>query len=156
GDPLKMPARITWTTFSNDPDILAVADRQGNVGVWNLKDSRLLMPLLKLPAEVEQVEFSPDGRILATASGLTITFWDARTGLQLRQFQAHKNDILMIAYTADGQRLVTAAFNQPPKIWDVASGRMLGQPILAEQPHCYFQISPDGKRLATRSQSGVV
>src|SRR5882724_8705123 len=81
---------------------------------------------------------------------------DSRLRVKLREFKAHDNESLALAFTPDGRRLVSVAFNRSPKIWDVASGKMIGQPIEADQPHCFVRISPDGKRLATRSRGGVV
>jgi WD40 repeat protein/serine/threonine protein kinase len=156
GGPFELPGLLTCAAFSRDPDIVAVASDSGSVGIWSVHDSRLLTPVVKLPQAVERVEFSPDGEILATTLGQTIILWDTRTWLEIRRFKAHDNQILEIAFTPDGQRLISSAYNQAPKIWDVASGRMLGQPIPAEQPHCYFQISQDGRSLATRARSGVV
>jgi WD40 repeat protein len=141
--------------FSRDSNVIAVASIEGNVGVWTVEDSHLVAPLIKLAQAVERVEFSPDGGILAATSGLTITLWDTQTWLKLREFKAHDNQILMIAFPPDGQRLVSAPTTSAEDLGR-RFGRMIGQPIGAEQPHCYFQISPDGRSLATRSQSGVV
>jgi WD40 repeat protein len=153
--PLELPGRITHVGFSPDPNIIAVASIDGTVGIWTVQDARLVTPWIKLQRAVERVEFSPDGVILAASCGSMITLWDTKTWLKLREINAHENQILTLSFTPDGRRLISAAYNQSLKIWDVGSGQMMGQ-LSAEQPECDFQISPNGKNLATGSQSGVV
>ena len=156
GDSLRLPGRVTGVAFSRDSNVIAVASSNGSVGVWTVEDSRLVTPLIRLSREVKRVEFSPDGGILAIASGLTITLLDTRTWLKLREFQADDHEILMIAFTPDGRRLLSAGYSEAVRIWDLVSGEMTGQQILPEQPLSCFQISPDGTRLASGSRSGVV
>jgi WD40 repeat protein/predicted Ser/Thr protein kinase len=156
GGPFELSDKITSAAFSLDPNLIAVGSADGRVGVWSIQDSRLIGPPLRHSSGVVRVEFSPDGGMLATASGLMITLWDTHTWLKQREFKAHNKEILQIAFTPDGRHLISAPYNEAPRIWDVATGQTIGQPIPAEQPHCYFRLSPDGTRLATRSQSGVV
>ena len=155
GGSLRLNGRINSAAFSRDPNVLAVSARDGSVGIWSIEDSRQIA-LLKRLNEIDKIEFSPDGGILAAAEGRTNLFWDTQSWRTLREFRARDNQALMIAFTPDGGRLISAGYNEAPKIWEVPSGRLIGQPIEAEQPHCYFRISPDGKCVATRSQSGVV
>ena len=156
GGSIRLTDRPRCVAFGRDPNVIAAGCKDGTVGVWRVADSRLITPPIKLPYEVSALEFSPDGGTFAAASAATITLWDTHTWLKLKELKAQDGQVLMIAFTPDGQRLIDAPFSRAPNIWDVASGKTIGQPIQAEQPHCYFQISPNGKSLATRSQSGVV
>jgi WD40 repeat protein/serine/threonine protein kinase len=155
GSSLKLKGVVNSAAFSSDPNVLAVAARDGSVGVWRVEDSRQIT-LLKKPNEIDKIEFSPDGSILAAAEGKTNILWDTQTWRSLAEFKGQDGGMLMMAFTPDGRRLVSDAYDQAPRIWEVPSGRMIGQPMEAEQPHCYFRIDPDGKTVATRSQSGVV
>jgi len=156
GGPLELHGLITQAAFSPDSNLIAVVALNGSLGVWTVEDSQPATPLITLPGEVATVAFSPDGGILAATYGVTLALWDTKSWAKLQEFKAQDNEILMLAFTPDGQRLVSAAYNQAPRIWEVASGRLLGQLTQAEQPDCYFRISPDGRSLATRAQSGVV
>ena len=155
GGSLRLSSNITWAAFSPDLLMIAIGSEDGAFGVWRVETSQPIIAPLKMAAIATKVEFSPDGNILATTWGGGITFWDARRWAKLKEFQAHDSQVLWIEFSPDGRRLVSAAFNRPLKIWDVASGQMLGQPIEAERPFAYFKLSPDGTRLATRSQNGV-
>ena len=87
---------------------------------------------MKLGGDITRVEFSPDGQMLAIAWGDLITLWNPRSREKLREFKAHDGQVLQIAFSPDGRRLVSMAYDQALKIWEVASGQTLGQPIKAE------------------------
>jgi WD40 repeat protein/serine/threonine protein kinase len=63
----------------------------------------------------------------------------------------HTDRVRSIAYSPDGQRLVTASYDGTARVWDAASGRQLlilrghGGPVMAAA------FSPDGRRIATGS-----
>jgi WD40 repeat protein len=155
GERLEMPSQITWAAFSQDADRIALASEDGSVGVWTVKTSQPIAARLKHAKSVTRLEFSPDGSTLAVAWGGWVTLWDTRSWAKRREIQAGDSEVLDLEFAPDGHRLVTMVYDRPPKIWDVASGQTVGQPIDAERPFAYFVISPDGKRLATRSQGGV-
>jgi WD40 repeat protein/serine/threonine protein kinase len=156
GGRLEMPSPIYWATFSQDSESIAVASDDGSVAVWTVKTSQPIAARLKHPKYVTRLQFSPDGTTLATTWGGWMTFWDTRTWVKLREFEAYDSQILQIEFSPDGDRLISTAYDAPLKIWDPTTGRMVGQPINAERPFAFFCLSPDGKRLVTRSRSGVV
>ena len=89
------------------------------------------------------------------AAGATVPIHEVAKGRRLLTMRTLPNSVIGLAFSPDGRRLVSMAYDQALKIWEVASGQTLGQPIKAERPFGYFHFSPDGKRLATRAQSGV-
>jgi WD40 repeat protein len=56
------------------------------------------------------VAFSPDGRLLATASGDdgTARLWDPAAGEHRRTLTGHKWPVLGVAFSPDGRLLATA------------------------------------------------
>jgi hypothetical protein len=67
---------------------------------------------------------SPDGRLLATASGGHVLVWDAASGrLSATQPHGRGSDaarVKTVAFSADGQFLVTSGFDENVKVWRVA------------------------------------
>ena len=71
--------------------------------------------------DIEAVEFSPDGRLVATASvDDTTGVWEARTG-RGRHVLPHAGGE-SVAFSPDGRILVTAG--DVPRLWSVSSGRL--------------------------------
>lgn len=73
--------------------------------------------------------FSPDGRLLATATfrSSTIKLWDTATGRELRDLSSGKQSAMgmspAIAFSRDNRLVAAAAGENTIKVWEVISGR---------------------------------
>ena len=66
---------------------------------------------------VRGVAFSPDGRLLATAStDRTARLWDPATGGHLRTLTSHAGTVWAVAFSPDGRLLATA--DGTARLWD--------------------------------------
>ena len=95
------------------------------------------------------VAFSPDGRLLATAScDKTARLWDVATGDCLRTLTGHTGTVIGVAFSPDGRLLATAS-ERTARLWDVATGAAVR--ILTGHTGTVFGVafSPDGRLLAT-------
>ena len=64
---------------------------------------------------------SPDGRRLAAgASDGRITIWDVASHLELATLEGHKEEVTSLAFTPDGDHLVSASKDQL-RVWRAAS-----------------------------------
>ena len=73
--------------------------------------------------------FSPDGRLLATATfrSSTIKLWDTATGRELRNLSTGKQSAMgmspAIAFSRDSRFIAAAGGENTVKVWEVTSGR---------------------------------
>jgi dipeptidyl aminopeptidase/acylaminoacyl peptidase len=109
-----------------------------------------------------QAAFSPDGKIVATASGsdCTARLWDAATGRQIgAPVKVSRRCIEDVAFSPDGKILATGSGNGYVWLWDVTTRHQIGTPIkIGRWPLAVAGVafSPDGKILATASGNGDV
>ncbi|MDQ2936230.1 MAG: caspase family protein [Acidobacteriota bacterium] len=101
--------------------------------------------------------FSPDGRLLATATfrSSTIKLWETATGRELRDLSSGTQSAIgmspYIAFSRDSRLIAAAAGDNSVRIWDVTSGRELqtlagSQGSLASSIGVYFiGFTPDGQ-----------
>jgi WD40 repeat protein len=98
---------------------------------------------------IQALAFSPDGKILASASyDRLIKLWDVTENKQLRVLKDHSDSIYGIAFSPDGKMLASGAADRAVKVWDVSTGNRLY--TLGESTDWVYAVawSPDGKHLA--------
>jgi len=101
--------------------------------------------------------FSPDGSLLASASGDgTVKVWELASRKEILSLSGHKGPVYSCAFSPDGSLLASANGDGAVKVWELASGKL----ILSLSGHkgsvhsCAF--SPDGSLLASASRDGTV
>ncbi len=106
---------------------------------------------LKVKGSLLSAAFSPDGRMLATASE-EIQLWDIRRGRELRHWVGHSRWTYSVAFSPDGKTLASGGGDSDHgeiKLWDPATGQELHAVPGIKQIVTTVRFSPDGKFLAS-------
>jgi WD40 repeat protein len=76
---------------------------------------------------VSVAAFSPDGRLVVTAShDKTARIWDAETGAQLAVLAEHTKEVDTAEFSPDGRQILTSSFDGTAKVWDAPAPASAG------------------------------
>ena len=99
---------------------------------------------------INSVEFSPDGRLLLTASDdKTARVWNARTGDPVGFVMQHADRVNSAQFSPNGKWVVTASADNAARLWPVQTGRSVGEALRFDKAVRFASFSPDGKWMVT-------
>jgi WD40 repeat protein/tetratricopeptide (TPR) repeat protein len=154
--------------YSPDTRCVATGGAVGYARLWHSVGSESSsIPLRHCWRLIPMLTFSPDGRLLATASQDTralgdACLWDVSTGRSVGPPLPHLNWVSALAFSPDGKVLATGSYDWALRFWDTASGRQLGPSLSQGGIVLNLAFSPDGSRLAVgrarsaEGQAGVL
>ena len=164
GIPPSDPGAASLSTLLTHKMAIEVVDLRGNIrriGLSLLHESthKLVIPLDRQKGNgANGVAFSPDGKILASASGnLTVELWNAETGAHiatLEGYDPHRGyikQVFSLAFSPDGKILATGTWHGSIKLWDVATRTEITTFTLSAYRSRIMSLafSPDGEILAS-------
>lgn len=102
------------------------------------------------------ITISPDGESVAiTTTDETLTLYDIN-GRALKRFAAHTDGLLSVAFSNDGQRLVTGSRDTTIIVWDIASGELIRRYEGHTDGVNSVTFAPGGQRIVSGSDDGTV
>jgi WD40 repeat protein len=156
--------RVWSIAFSPDGNTLVSGGEDLTMRLWDLATGLCLVDWQAHTAWVRFVAFSPDGRSIASGSyDRSIKIWDVakqnpqllqevgdlKSGICTHTLTGHQQPISAIAFSPDGQQLVSCSFDKTIKLWDVHSGRCL-KTLLGHRNRIWtIAVHPNGRQIAT-------
>jgi WD40 repeat protein len=117
-----------------------------------LRHSPKLVEILPHEDAVRYLTFSPDGRLLLTASDDQFArVWNLISGELAYPPVAHGSSVISASFSPDGSRFVTASADQFARVFSTKSGEMIGVPMRHDYEVVQAVFSKDGQLVATAS-----
>ncbi len=139
-------------SISADGRLLASADTNGSIFIWDMKRQTLASSLLGHTQFVGQCRFAPRSHVLATSSwDYTLRFWDASLGRPLLDVKQAS----FVAFAPDETRVALLLADKEFAVGDVAypeSYQALNPEMIGNRS--YEQTEQDGVRCAQFSPDG--
>ncbi|NUM48023.1 MAG: LysM peptidoglycan-binding domain-containing protein, partial [Anaerolineales bacterium] len=153
---------VTALEFFPQENMLATGDEAGAILIWDLLAERLRFRLND-HGPIQHLAVSHDGKYLAVALNQGVWVWEMQ-GSTVQLIQKYRwNGVRLVAFSPDGTYLTAADQENTIAIWQFPAGKFLlryetleneGEPRLDSLTRLTF--SPDSKKLATGSLTGIV
>lgn len=106
--------------------------------------------------EVRALAWSPDGSRIAIGDGSTVRIWDADSRAPVAALEGHQHYIFDLAWSPQGDLIVSASEDGTVKVWGVSNGIQLHSFYPAAGNVRSVAVSPDGKYVAGGTSSGQI
>jgi DNA-binding beta-propeller fold protein YncE len=133
----------------------------GQVVIWDLDTAKPIKLLTNVLGAVNDLKFSPNGKLLAVAGGQPSAKGDLRLyrvedWKLLGTLRGHDDVIFAVAFSPDGSRLVSASFDHTLRLWDV--DKLASLRSYAHHSDFVYAVAfaPSGKQIASASKDHTV
>jgi WD40 repeat protein len=158
GEPLRLPP---------DPDRYIASDETVSriaallePGVVQVYDTGTMRPVgvrIRTEQPVATIEFSRDGRTLATGSvDGTVRLWNSSTGAPIGQPMKGSGYVTTIAFSDDGHLLAVGCSCSLLQLWDTGTFQLVGHPMYVDSVSRAAAFSPDGRTFASGGDDGSI
>jgi WD40 repeat protein len=134
--------------------VMATLDGGCNIDLWDL-EAEDPVGTIQFSGDVFALAFSPDGSRLAVA-GTKIQVYRMPGCRMLYELEGLKKKSSCLAFSSDGELLVTGGDDLSLHLWNARNGKSLDLLTGHASPIEGVAISPDGKRIASCSLDGSV
>ena len=125
--------------------------------LWDTISGEKLVSLGTDTESYSSVQFSPDGKILASGNyDNTVQFWSVNKGTELAVLKGHMAGVICIAFNSDGKQLASGSVDNTIRLWWVERESEFGVLKGHESNVTCVTFSPDDKQVISGSWDQTV
>lgn len=145
----KTKIRINSIEFSPNGKILASADVDDKIKLWDMDNYKEIITLKGHKGDVYSISFSPNGQMLASGSwDKTIKLWDIKTGKLIKSFPPHPADVNVVSFHPNENLIASSSEDGIIRLWDM-EGKVVRTFSGHKEQVIAVRFSQDGKILAS-------
>ncbi len=148
---------VVWTP---DGQSVVSAGSDQIVRVWNAETGATSLAYqdhtrLRVRGEITGLDVSPDGRRVASSSGVETLVWAISDGQLISTVGRPGADAALVAFSPDGSEMVSGGADGVGRLWFTQSGVEEDQFLGHRSDVRAVAWSPDGERVVTASSDGT-
>ena len=154
----------SWSAFDLSPDGKVIAQTSVTFGLqrkfdpvirlWDTASGKERHALSGHKDRVDEIQFSPNGKLLASGGFDGIRLWNVESGKELLHMLGTVQTT-SLAFAPDGKTLVSVGGDGKVRHWNVDTGKELRNWRSDQGRIDILAFSPDGRLVATRDNSTV-
>jgi WD40 repeat protein/DNA-binding SARP family transcriptional activator/ABC-type Fe3+/spermidine/putrescine transport system ATPase subunit len=145
----------TGSAVSPTGSTFAVSPRRDQVRLWNARTRTPMGPELRAPVGyVNDIAFSPDGKLVAAAGSRQAAVWDTKTRRIIRVLPAGQHGASAVSFSPDGLTLAIGRGDSVAALYDLRTGRIKAR-LATDWSITDLAFSRDGTLLAAATMGGT-
>ena len=148
---------VTACEFAKKGNVLYTASLDGSIRVWDLVRYRNFRTFTA-PSRLSfsSLAVDPSGEVVCAGSpdSFDIHVWSVQTGQLLDQLSGHEGPVSALAFSADGNHLVSGSWDHTVRIWSIFGRSQTSEPLQLMSDVLSVAFRPDGRQVAASGLDG--
>ena len=111
--------------FHPDGERIVTASWDQSIKVWDVATGRELKSRSVHTAPIQSVAISKDGKLVSGGEDKIARVWKADTLDYLFPLEGHEDRIFSVAFSPDGETILTGGWDRTARLWDAKTGTAL-------------------------------
>lgn len=147
---LKHKNAVQSLAFSPDSKTLVTGGEDQMIYLWDLASGETILSLTCQSKPVRYLSYSPDGSLILSAAGTTITLWNI-SGQAVRNFPGNVTHVWNVIFSADGKSIYSTSLQEKFIMWDTETAKKIAAFEGHSRTVLTVDASSDGSLLASGS-----